>query len=406
MKYKKLITTIILSTTISSILSTSACALENTQVSTESVKTQKINTSTTDELLKNILALFTNDSHSKIANTSCGFQYEIDDLCEQVKKLPESQEKLELSELLYLANNLYFEARGVLSLRERAKNVNENLNNYFVDNNHNSLTSDCEDFYYGGLYDVVIRYQKLGLPENTPSIEKDFGNIKHAYELFKEGKILVNIPDRNFQRALNDKLKLPENNSNFEESQLETITDLDLTNYTIKDLTGINALHNLSTLKLEDREGINLGILVYSKETTLSSLKTLVVKNMSQDNVYPVRWLPNLKTFKADGGNVSDASPIIDNVPNVKITNQKIIAPKQKLNDLGLNILLYNLLISNYGVNRLCCQLDSFKLSNNGHIINNTAIWGKNDLKNLQTKQVSASWNSDKFSGEYIIPFE
>lgn len=94
MKYKKLITTIILSTTISSILSTSACVLENTRVSTESVKTQKINTSPTDELLKNILALFTNDSHSKIANTSCGFQYEIDNLYKQVKKLPESKEKL------------------------------------------------------------------------------------------------------------------------------------------------------------------------------------------------------------------------------------------------------------------------------------------------------------------------
>lgn len=76
---------------------------------------------------------------------------------------------------------MYFEARGVLSLRERAKNINENLNNYFVDNNHNSLTSDYEYFYYCRLYDVVIRYQKLVLPENTPSIEKYFGNIKHSY---------------------------------------------------------------------------------------------------------------------------------------------------------------------------------------------------------------------------------
>lgn len=406
MNYKKIISTIILSTTISSVLSTHTYAVENTPISTEAVKVQQMKSSTESQLMQNILDLFSDNSHTKIASTSCEFQSRIYELCEQVKKLPESQEKLDLSELLYLAENLYFEAKGSLSLRQRAEKINECINQYFVDSNHNSLTTNFENLYYGGLYDVVLRYQQLGFPDNTPSIKKDFGDIKHVYELYKAGKILVNIPDENFQKAINHELGLPENNSNFEKAQLATIKDLDLMNYKVKDLTGINEMHNLSTLKLEDRDGIDFGIMTYSKEATLSSLKTLIVKNMSQSNVDSVRWLPNLQTFEANGGNVQDASLIIDHVPNVKINNQKIIAPKHKLTDLGLNVSLYNLLISNYGVDRLCCQLDSFKLSNNGLLANNTAIWTKSDLENLQIKQVSTSWNTDKFSGEYIIPFE
>ncbi len=352
--------------------------------------------------------LFKDKKHTEIFSTSCNFQSYIDTACEQVKQLPECQDKLHLSDLVYLANNLYFEARGAISLRQRAYKINDNLENYFVDSEHTCLTSNFTELYsssdgnYGGLNDVVQRYEKLGLPSDTPSIKRDYGMIKKAYNLYNEGRIAVDIPDENFRLAINNKLNLPQNNTVFEKCQLRNIKDLDLMNYAINNLTGINDMQNLVSLKLADVPGLNFSIMSYSREEMLNSLETLVVKNMQNVHTSYVSRLRNLKSFEAIGGNVSDASPIIDHIKNVDIKDQKIITTQKLQKDSSLSLPLYNLLITNYGSGpRLCSQLDNFTASNNGVITGNTVTWDKSYLVNLN--HVSCSWNSGQFSGEYIV---
>lgn len=430
MNYKKIITTILLSTTVLTVsFPLSVYASENTKVQTNLTSIKE------SQLSKDVLSLFKDGLHKKLVSYSCSFQVKINNLIEKVKVLPKSKEKLELSDLLYLANNLYFEGRGALSLRQRANRINKMINDYFVDNKHDSLKANFDKLYYyhdgnyGGLYDVVLRYQKLGLPYNTPSILKDFGKIEHAYKLYKDGKILINIPDKNFQKAINHNLGLSKNNSKFERRQLESIKDLNLMGYKVKNIEGINEMRNLTTLKFKYIQGIDFKLMNYSNDTALNSLKTLIVKNMPDWGVSYVGNLPNLKTFEADGGNISDPCDIIANVPNVKIYNQKVIAPKIKLNNLGLKVSLWGIRLdsNNLGYKNYIFRLEKneYRISNNGKLetedqkyldlngnsysekINSGyAIWKKSDLEKLKNKQVSVAWNTDKYSGKYIIPFE
>lgn len=361
-----------------------------------------------DSVTQNVNGLFKDGNHREIISTSCNFQSRIDFVCEQVKQLPDSQKKLELSDLVYLANNLYFESRGALSLRQRAENLNGKIENYFTDRDQTCLTSNFEDILhyssgnYGGVEDVVLRYMRLGLPENTPSIKEDCGTLMKAYKLYTEGKIVVNIPDEKFRIAINNNLGLKKNNTLFEKQQLMTIKELDLLDYDINDLTGINDMQNLLTLKLTDHPGLNFSLISYSRDNMLKSLKKIIVNNMQDEHTSCISSLSNLDVFEANGGNVSDASPIIDHIQNVKIKNQKIIGGTKQATNSGLTLPLYSLLITNYGEGpRLCSQLDNFKASNNGKVSGGMVSWSKSDLENV--KQLTCFWDSEQFSGEYIV---
>lgn len=148
-----------------------------------------------------------------------------------------------------------------------------------------------------------------------------------VYEMRKPKE--VEVKDTQLRKLLNEKLgeKLGTtrtDNQKITDVELEKLTDLNLDNSNITDLTGIEAAKNLQNLSLNHNSISNLSPL-----SGLSHLKTLSLKENAIADISPLDGLPSLTSVHLEDQRVSVkpndksfASPLKDLVGNVvPITN-------------------------------------------------------------------------------------
>lgn len=162
-----------------------------------------------------------------------------------------------------------------------------------------------------------------------------------VYEMRKPKE--VEVKDTQLRKLLNEKLgeKLGTTrtaNQKITDVELEKLTDLNLDNSNITDLTGIEAAKNLQNLSLNHNSISDLSPL-----SGLTSLKTLSLNGNKITDLNPLRNKPNLKTLSLNENAIADISPItgssalLPSITHLYIEDQRItVKPNDKVFDSPL----------------------------------------------------------------------
>ena len=169
----------------------------------------------------------------------------------------------------------------------------------------------------------------------------------------------INVPDNNLRKLLNEKLgeKLGTTrtaNQKITDVELEKLTDLNLDNSNITDLTGIEAAKNLQNLSLNHNSISNLSPL-----SGLNSLKTLSLKENKITDISPLTGLTSLTSLNLE-----------DQQPSIKPNDKSFASP---LKDLTGNVV---------------------SITNSAEVLNDTATPGNIQLLSLLANGVSPILNA------------
>ena len=144
----------------------------------------------------------------------------------------------------------------------------------------------------------------------------------------------INIPDANLRKALNKKLTeitgtTREDNYPINNLELRNITDLNLDNLNIVDLTGMEYAENLENLSLNHNSVSNLSPL-----SGLHHLKTLSLDGNKVTDLNPLKDMTSLKTLSLKENAIADISPlsgIIRSLTSLNLEDQRItVKPNDK----------------------------------------------------------------------------
>lgn len=153
-----------------------------------------------------------------------------------MKGLSEGSDKSELSDLMYLAFDLYDENLGNKSVRNR-------IDDLFVDTNKTILKEDVTNETIVSILNMIKVH---GLPLNSPEISKKITLLNQATE-----KLVVAIPDVHLKDVITKKLGLNQD-ERITGKQLSELTELDgrdnLELEEVADFTGLESAVNLQRL--------------------------------------------------------------------------------------------------------------------------------------------------------------
>lgn len=116
---------------------------------------------------------------------------------------------------------------------------------------------------------------------------------------------IVNIPDINLKKCINDSLGLGETTEEITDTQLKTLTTLSCNNKTISDLSGIENAINLTKLSLFSNQ--------ISDVTSLNSLTNITELSLNNNSITDISALSGLnrvRLLQLDNNNISDISAL------------------------------------------------------------------------------------------------
>ena len=191
----------------------------------------------------------------------------------------------------------------------------------------------------------------------------------------------INIPDANLRKALNKKLTeitgtTHEDNYPINNLDLRNITDLNLDNLNIVDLTGMEYAENLENLSLNHNSVSNLSPL-----SGLHHLKTLSLDGNKVTDLNPLKDMTSLKTLSLKENAIADIRPLTrltsltslhleDQRANVKPNDKSFASP---LKDLAGN---------------------TVSVTNSAEVVNDTATPGNIQLLSLPASGASPILNA------------
>ena len=188
----------------------------------------------------------------------------------------------------------------------------------------------------------------------------------------------VNMPDNNLRKLLNEKLSIAlstnrKDDQKITDMELEKLTDLNLDNSNITNLTGIEAAKNLKNLSLNHNSISNLSPLA-----RLTSLKTLSLKENAIADVSPL---------------LTSRSGMLGNLTSLYLEDQRITV---KPNDKSFVSPLRNF------------TGDTFRIDQSADVINDTATPGNIKILSLPANGASpilnVHWNTG-IAGAISITF-
>lgn len=200
-------------------------------------------------------------------------------------------------------------------------------------------------------------------------------NVDNEADVNEVEDEVINIGDNYLKEALNFTLG-QEKDSNITKSQLESIVNLDLSNYPVENIEELKYCTNLT------RANLSHG-LIYSIEP-LSSLKNLKELDLSYNIIWdlsPLSNLTNLEKLNLDCNYISDLNPLANlvNLKELSISESKYMSigdiKEEEYKITNLNVVrnfknLETLILSNNRLSDLSflegvTQLKSLDLSNN-----------------------------------------
>lgn len=317
-----------------------------------------------------------------------------------VNKLPESSDKDDLVDLLFLAFNLFDENKGEVSIRQR-------IDQLFTDDSHTDL---CNEVSYETISQIRKDIQGLELPLNTPEIKKELGFLEKAV-----GGLEVEIPDENLKKYIMESLKKGD----------EKVTGNDLVNITkvnsknnaeidnVKNFSGLEKAVNLQEIHVEKPNKR----LLMNDWSLLKDLSTLEIPNSELENkdLDKIASLPTKQLLKCnlENNHLTNVSSLKNKIVNLKssevnLKNQKILEESKKIEKTGSNNYYVSVQIPNYyGFDGEHVGV-TFPQNVDFNPMTWDATWYLgNDLDNLP-KQISYSWSNQdgNFTGTVTIPLD
>ncbi|EAG2594447.1 lmo0610 family class 1 internalin [Listeria monocytogenes] len=134
----------------------------------------------------------------------------------------------------------------------------------------------------------------------------------------KAAQDVVNIPDPALKSYLNGLLGQP-STSDITEAQMDTITDVTISNASLTDLTGLDYAHNLTILHLT-----NTGVTDYSLVANIPSLTNLNISgsNLTTNSVPDLNGLTNVTNLNLSSGKLDNSALTkFNKLPNLTFLN-------------------------------------------------------------------------------------
>lgn len=347
------------------------------------------------QVKEDVYNLFANSNHTAL-NTNC---YKTIDMARlEVNALPESQEKLDLVNLMYQVFDIYLEQNNIKSVRKRVEEL-------FANKEQNILKSNVTKAEISSILKLMDSFK---LPKNSSVAKERLYELQRASRALDQKQIIVDIPDTNFAAILNR--RLGKNKMDYiTKAELATITDLDINDTRVKDWHGIEYT-NLKSLRLDATkltyadEDNTWGVLRPASYHKTSQVKNIFIKNCSQEFFNSARWnkawYPYLEKLNISGGSIYNIYGINNIIDDVRIENQKLTGtlshlPWDESSYEGEGIAFIS------GKNR---KLPDLKISDGGKLNSPYWInWTKKQLIQSKKDYVSCSWDDGTFSGEMIF---
>ncbi|WP_343118189.1 cell wall-binding repeat-containing protein [Romboutsia sp. MSSM.1001216sp_RTP31141st1_F12_RTP31141_220114] len=224
--------------------------------------------------------------------------------------------------------------------------------------------------------------------------------VKNSVNDNIKSSTVINIPDQNLKKALNEKLSQDKDNP-ITKGQLESITGvLNLSNKNITTIEGIQYCSNLQKLILENNKISDITPLAHMNAPTLDALR---LHNNKISNIAPLANLnaPKLKWLFLNNNKISDIAPLL----NVHFTNLfQLYLDGNKISDINqlinLNFPKLNTLsLSSTGINDLTI-LPNLNLPNlESLFLEGNEISDISPLSNLNNSKLARIWlGSNKIS--------
>ncbi|MCD2246596.1 LapB repeat-containing protein [Listeria marthii] len=157
----------------------------------------------------------------------------------------------------------------------------------------------------------VLLIAPLTIPISTNTFADETIDAKAAQDI-------VNIPDPVLKSYLNGLLGQP-STSDITEAQMDTITDVNINNASLTDLTGLDYAHNLAILRLS-----NTGVTDYSVVANITSLTNLSISgnNLTDSSLPDLNGLVNVTNLNLSPGALDNNSLTkINKLPNLTFLN-------------------------------------------------------------------------------------
>ncbi|MBC1407371.1 LapB repeat-containing protein [Listeria innocua] len=134
----------------------------------------------------------------------------------------------------------------------------------------------------------------------------------------KAAQDIVNIPDPVLKSYLNSQLGQP-STSDITEAQMDTITNVTISNSSLTDLTGLDYAHNLTLLHLS-----NTGVIDYALVANIPSLTNLSIdgNNLTTDSLPDLNGLTNITNLNLSPGKLDNSAlSKFNKMPNLTYLN-------------------------------------------------------------------------------------
>ncbi|HBM3451405.1 TPA: LapB repeat-containing protein [Listeria innocua] len=134
----------------------------------------------------------------------------------------------------------------------------------------------------------------------------------------KAAQDIVNIPDPVLKSYLNSQLGQP-STSDITEAQMDTITNVTISNSSLTDLTGLDYAHNLTLLHLS-----NTGVTDYALVANIPSLTNLSIdgNNLTTDSLPDLNGLTNITNLNLSPGKLDNSALTkFNKMPNLTYLN-------------------------------------------------------------------------------------
>ncbi|HHQ0813451.1 TPA: LapB repeat-containing protein, partial [Listeria innocua] len=134
----------------------------------------------------------------------------------------------------------------------------------------------------------------------------------------KAAQDIVNIPDPVLKSYLNSQLGQP-STSDITEAQMDTITNVTISNSSLTDLTGLDYAHNLTLLHLS-----NTGVTDYALVAKIPSLTNLSIdgNNLTTDSLPDLNGLTNITNLNLSPGKLDNSAlSKFNKMPNLTYLN-------------------------------------------------------------------------------------